>query len=61
METKNPTIEQLLAEGHARIRRIHGDLVYVGSLLDAFVKEIVARANPPEAEKKAEPAKKAKG
>jgi hypothetical protein len=38
-----PTIDQLLAEGHARIRRMTNDQVFLGNLLDTLVQEIVAR------------------
>jgi hypothetical protein len=40
---QQPTIDQLLAEGHARIRRMTNDQVFLGNLLDTLVQEIVAR------------------
>lgn len=38
-----PTIDQLIAEGHARGRRINGDQVYLGALLDTLYSELAAR------------------
>lgn len=40
-----PTLDQLIAEAHARGRRITADQVYVSGLIDTLVQEIVHRDN----------------
>ena len=37
------SVEQVIAECHARLRRVNGDLVYVGSVIDTLYQELVAR------------------
>lgn len=43
MQGQGPTIDQLVAEGHGRIRRMNSDQVYIGSLIDTLHAEIAAR------------------
>lgn len=38
-----PTLQSLLNEGHARLRRMNADGVYLGNLLDTLGAEIVRR------------------
>jgi hypothetical protein len=40
---ENPSIADWVSEGHARLRRMNADLVFLGSLNDHLFSEIVKR------------------